>query len=187
MATPPTFTAGSILTASQMNNVGLWRVGSATATSGTTLDIANCFSSDFDAYRVVLSNVRFAAAGSFSFQLMNGTTPSASNYAWAVQQVAYDASGGPSGSGYPSYVTNWRTISDFSTSAGAFSCDIFNPFLAQYSYYSFNGTDSRAINGYGLRVGGGIHADATSYSSLRFTTTASTITNVVATVYGYRK
>ena len=186
-----TFTSGEVLTASDTNtyltNSGLVYVGQTIATSGTTFDINNCFSAAYDSYHVVLSDIRLAGAGSMTFQLMNGSTPSNSNYAWAFTRVAYDATTSINGSGYPSYVSSWSTSLTAGTTASAFSMDIFNPYLAQYSYYQCNATDNRGVNGYGIQIGGGTHASASSYSSLRFTITSTTITNITATVYGYRK
>lgn len=71
MATPPTFSAGAVLTGAQMNAVGMWRITSCTVTStggtaatgsngvitigtgNTTVTVSNAFSSDFNAYRVI--------------------------------------------------------------------------------------------------------------------------------------
>jgi hypothetical protein len=186
-----TFTTGEVLTAADTNtylaNSGLVYVGQTTATSGTTLDLSNCFSSTYDAYRIVLSDIRLAGSGSINFQLMNGTTPATTNYAWAFTRVAYDSTTSINGSGYPSYASTWITSNTSGTVSSAFSMDVFNPFLAQVSYYQCNATDNRGVNGYGLQLGGGTQYDATSYSSMRFTLTASTISNITATCYGYRK
>jgi hypothetical protein len=182
----PSFASGEVLTAADMNAVGLWKVGSVTATSGTTFDLSNCFSANYDAYKVIISNLKLSAVGSISIQLMNGTTPVATNYAWAVMQVAYDASTGPGGSGIPATVSSWATQITGGTIGTASSIDIFNPFQADYTYYQFFSTDNRGVNGYGLRSGGGTHTLSTSYSSLRFTA-SQTITSATATIYGYRK
>jgi len=182
----PNFSAGEVYRAADANAIGMWKVGSVTATSGTTFDLSNCFSADYDAYKVIISNLKLSSVGSISIQLMNGTTPVATNYAWAVMQVAYDASTGPGGSGYPATVSSWATQITGGTIGTASSIEIFNPFQADYTYYQFSSTDNRGTNGYGLRSGGGTHTLSTSYSSLRFTASA-TITSATATIYGYRK
>lgn len=186
-----TFTTGEVLTASDTNtylaNSGLVYVGQTTATSGTTFDLSSCFSATFDSYKVVLSDIRTAAAGGVSVQLMNGTTPVATNYAWAFMRVAYDATTAPAASGYPATTSSWATGTSTGTAATAISMEIFNPFLSQYSYYQIGGSDTRGTSGYGFLGGGGTHTLATSYNSLRFTVSGTTITNVQATIYGYRK
>lgn len=50
MATPPTFTAGQVLTAAQMNLVGLWRIN-----GGTTMFYDNVFTSDYRNYKINFS------------------------------------------------------------------------------------------------------------------------------------
>jgi len=53
MATPPDFTAGQVLTAAQMNAIGLWKVSASTFSAAASHSVNNCFTSDFDAYRVI--------------------------------------------------------------------------------------------------------------------------------------
>ena len=191
MAVSANLTVGQLLTSNIANtymlNSGLVYVGQTTATSGTTFDLSSCFSATYDSYKVVLSDIRTAAAGGVSLQLMNGTTPVATNYAWAFMRVAYDASTAPTASGYPATTSSWATATSTGTAATAVSIEIFNPFLAQYSYYQIGGSDTRGTSGYGFLGGGGTHTLATSYNSLRFTITGTTISNVQATIYGYRK
>lgn len=54
MATPPDFTAGSVLTAAQMNAVGLWKVADQTI-SASSFAINGCFTSDYDHYLVTMT------------------------------------------------------------------------------------------------------------------------------------
>ena len=55
MATPPVFSAGSVLTAGQMNKVGLWLLNTTTFTTQNSVNVDSVFSSDFDHYRVLIS------------------------------------------------------------------------------------------------------------------------------------
>jgi hypothetical protein len=185
--TYPSFSAGEVLRAADMNAVGLWKVASATATSGTTLDISNCFSSDYDAYKLVITDLRTTNDASFSLQLLNGSTPATTNYAWAFARVAYDATTPPAASGYPSYVSSWASQVSAGTVSSAFTMEIFDPYLAQFSYFTCNSTDKRGVNGYGVINGAGVHATASSYTGIRVTLSANAFTNATATVYGYRK
>ena len=67
MATPPTFSAGAVLTAAQMNKIGLWTTVPTSVANGTisgnavtfsgvsSVSLNGVFTSDFDAYRIVAS------------------------------------------------------------------------------------------------------------------------------------
>lgn len=68
MATPPVFSAGAVLTAAQMNAVGLWLIKTDTITSGATKEITSAFNSDFTNYRIVLSNLNTAAGANIFFR-----------------------------------------------------------------------------------------------------------------------
>jgi hypothetical protein len=46
MATPPDFSSGAVLTAAQMNSVGLWKVASGSLSTATT-NFQGCFTSDY--------------------------------------------------------------------------------------------------------------------------------------------
>lgn len=188
------FAAGNILTASDTNtyltNGGLVYITEASATSGTTLDITSCFSSTYDAYRIVVSDYRTAAQSGVTLQLLSGSTPATTNYAWAFSRVAYDGVATPVASGLGATVAQWATQVLSGNPAGTstvLAFDVYNPFLTQQSFYSIQSQDSRGLTGYGFIAGGGIHTTASSYNGIRFTLSASTFTSFKARVYGYRQ
>jgi hypothetical protein len=92
MATPPDFTTGQVLTAAQMNAVGMWKMtptsvsGSGTALSGSNVDLTNAtapvingvFTSDFDFYRIYMylegSASQVAVTGQFTISGTATTT-----------------------------------------------------------------------------------------------------------------
>jgi hypothetical protein len=99
MATPPDFTAGAILTASQMSKIGSWKMiptsatngtvdaqGTVTSTGLTTSFSANgCFTGDFNSYRVICRVDNFSAADDFFFRVRSGTTDLAgAGYLWSA-------------------------------------------------------------------------------------------------------
>ena len=185
------FAAGNILTASDTNtyltNGGLVYITEASATSGTTLDITSCFSSTYDSYRIVVSDYRTPAGSSITLQLLSGSTPSTTNYAWAFWRVAYDNTTAGAASGLPATVSSWATQSTAGNTAGtasALAFDLYNPFLAQQTFMAIQSGDSRGTSGYGFIGGGGTHTAATSYNGIRFTLSASTFTSFKARVYG---
>jgi hypothetical protein len=73
MATPPVFTSGAILTAAQMNAVGMWLVGETTFAASAKPYINGCFTSDYDNYLVNFSVYGSAAANLF-FQMRSATS-----------------------------------------------------------------------------------------------------------------
>jgi len=70
--TAPTFIAGEVLTATEINKVGLWKIADYTSTAGSgTITCAAAFSADYEMYRILIrggstsatANVRFAFSG----------------------------------------------------------------------------------------------------------------------------
>jgi hypothetical protein len=72
MATPPVFSAGAVLTAAQMNAIGLWLVKTDTITSGASKVITDCFNTDFRNYQIVISDTTLASLD--TVQMRYGTT-----------------------------------------------------------------------------------------------------------------
>ena len=71
MATPPVFSSGAVLTAAQMNSVGIWKVGSQTVGNAVAfVTVSSVFTSDYDNYKIVyLGGVSSASAVLFRIQL----------------------------------------------------------------------------------------------------------------------
>jgi len=64
MATPPDFTAGQVLTAAQMNQIGLWHISRTTIGSAVvSVTISGCFTADYTNYRVIVSGLTSASTG----------------------------------------------------------------------------------------------------------------------------
>jgi hypothetical protein len=72
MATPPDFTNGTALDASSLNAVGLWRIATTSFSSAPSVEIQNCFSSDFRNYKVFL-NVFGNNSHNLQMRFMTGT------------------------------------------------------------------------------------------------------------------
>lgn len=110
MATPPDFTVGQVLTAAQMNAVGLWRVTTctvssvggtaATASNGvitvgngnTSVTVNNAFSTDFAYYRVhfLLNGSTNGGFARFRVRSAGADIATATYYRWGFS-VAYNA------------------------------------------------------------------------------------------------
>jgi hypothetical protein len=72
--TYPTFAVGEILTAADMNKVGMWLIKTVTIGTGvSTVPVTSCFSSDYDNYKVVVSGTNTAASATLTLTLGAGT------------------------------------------------------------------------------------------------------------------
>jgi len=183
-----TFTAAEKLTAADTNtflaNAGLVYITQGTATSGTTLQIDSCFSSTYDAYRIILHNVRLAGPAFVLMQLRTTTTTD-TNYLFGRLEVPYNTASalgrGGSGAGTASA---WDIMVGDTTANGAW-IDVFNPNLAMQTAYTAQSADPRTGGGFGGQHESGIQTSNTQFTGLLLTAFA-TITNLTATVYGYR-
>lgn len=94
MPTPPTFTTGQVLTASQMNTIGMHKIvptgginvtidstGTVTPSgSPTGIDIIGCFNGNYDNYLMTVSGID-CSVGDTTFQMYLGTYTGTDNYA----------------------------------------------------------------------------------------------------------
>jgi hypothetical protein len=80
MATPPDFVSGAVLTAAQMNAIGLWLVNTTTFSAVSSVEINDCFSADFQNYKIVWS-ITPSTTANISVRLrVGGVDNSTSNY-----------------------------------------------------------------------------------------------------------
>jgi hypothetical protein len=180
----PSFSVGEVLTAADMNAVGLWKITEATATSGNSLNIDNIFSSNYRSYRLVIDDVRIVSGVTgISAQLrVSGSTNNTTYY--NVRQ-GFDYTTGVAGAAPTANGSVWNLplIVDGGNSAGCV-LDIFNPFLTQKTGYAGQGVDTRTT-GYGALSGSGFHNTAASYTGISINH-GNTYTNIKVVVYGYR-
>ena len=128
MATPPDFSVGQVLTAAQMNAVGLWKVGTLTVTNATSGFTDTAFTSDFKNYRIM---------GTFSCSIAinlvmtlrdSGGDVTLGNYQYNNAQLSWAAlptwslSGNINAVNFPTLARN-----DGSNTESSFWCDIFGP------------------------------------------------------------
>ena len=178
MATPPDFTTGQVLTAAQMNAVGLWLIKTQTiGTAVSTVTVSSAFSADYEAYRIVVTGGSSNQSGGTNilFQLGNSST----GYYGFLTYGSYLAT--------TVLGANQNNGTSFNHAGGAdsggISCliDITNPFLALTTGYVCT---VRYGTVYGTFVGA--HGVSTSYSSFTLTAGAGTLTGGTIRVYGYR-
>ena len=188
--TYPSFTSGDILTAADMNAVGLWKITTVSATSGGTVNIAGCFSSTYARYRLIGTVVgNSATAYELGFRPYAGAgSPVATGYYWGITRV--DIGLGASNVNAGNNVT-YGGIGTIANNAGRghFVLDISNIQAAQYTTWNSQATDTRSASGYGGISCSGTLSNTTQYDSIQFgygIWGTGTISNLQIAVYGYR-
>jgi hypothetical protein len=191
----PSFASGEVLTAADMNAVGLWRVTNCTVTSvggtaatasngvitigtsNTSVTVANAFSSDFQSYRIFIENLDTNGTASHLFQL-SGITGSV-----YYSGGSYGSWGGAAQTGFGNAATTtWTLSANVVAGQGTvMTIDITNPNIARRKY-GFN--TAQAGNG---------HLTFNHYCTSTSTATGfviskagETMTGGTIRVYGYR-
>lgn len=181
-----TFTTGEVLTASDTNtfltNSGLVFVKSDTITSGSSKEITGAFSSTYNNYRIVLSNMRTAGAVGLSMRMGTDAT---GIYYYSGQYGLYTSTSitGINGAG----VTN-IDLSTTVTNGVDSACiiDIFSPNQAKTTSFIAWGQDPRT-NGGANRMSSGFVNNTTQYTSFTILNSgASAFSSCDVAVYGYR-
>ena len=184
MATPPVFSAGAVLTAAQMNAVGLWLVKETSiGTAVSTTDVTSCFTSDFDNYRIDIagptSNV---GACAFTIQYLSGSTPSTTGYYHNTFYILAGQTGALTNANNNNTVA-YNECGNCDTRANYCSFDVWGPNIATYTRTTFMNTDDSY-----LRWSSGVHKVATAYDGFRLGNNGgAVITGGKIRVYGYRK
>lgn len=127
MATPPDFTAGQILTAAQMNAVGLWLVKTQTVGSAvTSVTVSDAFSADYENYYVTYTGGTASTGSHIGFRL--GAT--ASGYKYVFLNTPYNNTPAAVGS---SSATNFLYSGTMGTTGNHLAVFILSPQLAQHT------------------------------------------------------
>jgi hypothetical protein len=195
MATPPDFTTGQVLTAAQMNAVGLWKI---TPTSGTTtgagssasvdsggnvtiagnatsVTINGAFSADYRNYKVLISGIDCTNGFGDLFQLRMANT---NNHIASMYSDLY--TGGISAF-YRNNVVSAANIGFCSPDTDLnITFDIINPQIAQRTSW----------NGFSYTAGlanwfSGQYNLTTQFTTITFLATAGTFTGGNIAIYGY--
>lgn len=173
-----------LLSTGTANPPGLEHIKTQTTTSGTSVVVDSVFSSTYDSYRIVVSDMRAASAATgVNMKMRNTSGSNSSNYYYGgLYLSAYGNTTVNATTSGPT--SSWDLNTVMGTGAGGFALDIFNPFLSQTTSITMNGLDPRTSGG--PRIGlSGFHNDTTSYAGFEFVLTQS-ISNFVTRVYGYR-
>jgi hypothetical protein len=177
----PSFTTGEVLTAADMNAVGLWLVKTQTIGSGVaTVVVADAFSSQYDAYKIEMTGG--AGSGTNALNLQMGST--ITGYYWSTVLSRYDGAGVLSGG--TSNDTVWKQIGFTSADGHLCTFELQNPFLSKKTGVIGYHYDTRTGGGTGFGITGGHLANTTSYTGFTILAAAGTLTGGTIRVYGYR-
>ena len=184
-----TFTTGEVLTASDTNtylaNSGLVYVTNATATSGTTLSINNCFTSTYTSYQIVITRAAVTASVTgFYLKLRASGTDTSTGY-YNIR-TGYDYGTSAIATSAVSNGTQFELGLIADTTNSACIINIHNPQTALKTTCSAQGADSRT-SGYGNLTSGGMLNNTTSYDGFTISSSPLIIANLDITVYGFRK
>jgi hypothetical protein len=175
--TYPTFAVGEILTAADMNAVGLWLVKTQTIGSGvSSVTVTDAFSSDFDAYKITWTGGNGSTGNEIGFQL--GATTS--NYYGFLTYGVY--SSGTVFGAQDNNTSRFRYVGGADGSYCSLNVDVFQPYLSRITLVSASGNyGSSAFGNYSGRL-----ADTNSYTSFTLVPGDGTLTGGTIRVYGIR-
>ena len=179
MATPPDFTAGQVLTAAQMNAVGLWRVTDGTFTNTNNFTISG-FTSDYEFYRVIIRATRVSGTGTneLNAQLYNGATARTTEYYGGGFFV--NLSGGTGTVGLRNNLSDmWLgNVGSSGPSTSVFDCRGFTSSQFTVTGHAYDNQNVRSVT-FAM-----LHNVSETNDSLRFAFSAANATGIYQ-VYGY--
>ncbi len=176
--TYPSFASGEVLTAADMNAVGLWLVKTQVVGTGvSSVAVTGAFSAEYEKYLVTLSGGTSSTTCILGLQL--GSTVSAYN-----GTLIYAAYGATAASVVSTATGTSFVYSGIGYTDGAhLTLDIQNPFLTQPTFI-------RSIWASKVEAGsyGGVMNNTTSYTGFTITPSGgATLTGGTISVYGYKK
>ena len=177
--TYPTFNSGDVLTAAEMNAVGLWLVKTQTiGTAVSSVTVTGAFSADYDNYKIIVSG----GVGSTSSSIGLRLSASATGYYAGLIYGSY------SGSAVNFIGTNNGASFSFAgvgtTNSLTANIELLNPFAAKTTGISNAYIDSATTGSAGTVTG--FHNSATSHTAFTLLVGSGTITGGTIKVYGYR-
>jgi hypothetical protein len=182
----PSFVSGEVLRATDMNAVGLWRVGGGTI-SGANTDFIGCFTSDYTDYRIVIDQPTNTAAGEFYIRYLSGTNTvtTASNYYWAYRGLTSGGGGSDqNANANANGFLGWETPG--TGGKGGITMDIYAPNVATQT--TANIQTNFLGSGVYVSRNGMLAWDATTvFTGIRITSAGGSSLGGNCSIYAYRK
>ena len=182
MATPPDFSVGQVLTAAQMNAVGLWLVKTQTIGSAvSSVTVSNAFSADFDNYLIQVSGGSASTGTYVRMQLGSKTT----GYNFGI----FIGAGFGTASGNATFAatvtgTGINYLGYGSSNGITASITVLSPNLAKNTVVQAQVTPHATNSGFGA-TSAWIN-DTTQYTAFNLLTESGTFTGGTIRVFGYR-
>jgi hypothetical protein len=174
----PSFSAGEVLSATDMNAVGMWLVKSqAVGTGVSSVQVTGAFSADYDNYRVIYTGGTQSSSTDIALQLGASTTGYylIMNYVLSTTGTNF-AAGAANNASFPwvgGAVGGQASHADF---------HLFNVNKAMYTKIR----SGQYQNGDFYGTTQGEHRVATAYSEFTLSVAAGSMTGGTIRVYGYR-
>ena len=176
MATPPVFVSGAILTAAQMNAVGLWLIKTQTIGSAvSSVSITDVFSSDYDNYLIKITGMTASAQADTTMQLA-GITTGVYTYSGTAQLLSASAV-------IPYQATNSTSmpIGTMQSSQNTqVNLELSSPFLARTKYCIADTISAYLTARQGTQI-----ASTVSATGFTIAPASGTLTGGTIKIYGY--
>jgi hypothetical protein len=171
----PVFTSGEILTAANMNQVGLWLIKTQTIGSAvSSVTVSDVFSSSFDNYLITVNGGASSSNGVLRLQFGSTT----SGYYYQLLFAAWGSTPLAEGSSVLTYI---NSVGASLTNGLQMFCQVFNPNTAtRTTVQAQNIRTSEAGTTFGLLD------NTTQYTGFNILASAGTLTGGTIRVYGYR-
>jgi hypothetical protein len=177
MATPPDFSVGQVLTAANMNAVGLWLVKTqAVGTGVSSVVVDDAFSAEYENYKVIYSGGVGSGLHNMGLQLGSANT---SYFGFGV----YGTFAGSTVLGIPdNNAARFNYIGGGDTSGSTVIAEIRSPFAAKATYISAPIDTGTSFGQYSGR-----YFPTTSFTDFTIAPDGgATLTGGTIRVYGYR-
>jgi hypothetical protein len=174
--TYPTFSSGDVLTAAEMNAVGLWLVKTQTiGTAVSSVTVTDAFSSTYDNYLVTISNGAATTDANIQFRL----GASATAYSGSLIYTTYTIAAANFAQDNNAAIFNFAGSGN--TNGLNFNATVLGPNLAKYTTISSSYLGALSGGNYN-----GIHKATTQHTAFTIIASAGTWTGGTIKVYGMR-
>jgi hypothetical protein len=170
MATPPVFTAGQVLTAAQMNDIGMWLVGSSDYTTVTSVTLNDVFTSDFRNYKLFWSQTTGASSGNVTIQFTVAGTATTTNYlgkSLAFHSVASGLELSDNTAGTDEILISFTSSNAAHAKNSACEVTIYEPQTANVTKVHSVATSSFGANPLYWNVTNGLQTDSTQFDGCK--------------------
>ena len=174
----PVFNVGDVLTASDMNALGLYLVKTQTVGAGvSSVNVTGAFSADYANYRITWTGGTMSADVGIRMVLGAAAT---GYYSQLIYQL-YSSTAAPLTNVPDNNAVRWNFVGSGNTNWARVALDIFNPQATTRTQINGSYVASASFGSFG-----GLLDNATSYTDFTLSPASGTMTGGTIRVYGYR-